>query len=326
MTWSKNHQQWNSWGRNGGDNNGGNRQQRRSAGRSPQDGKGKSSAAGQAVLPSYDKLGTGSGLPSSASSQSVDLPEKVMELILEVSQKDGKIAEQLGALLPDSKTMKEDSEMKQQQQLLNRVRKVKVKIQKKEAALNTKEAQLRSFLEQVRVHVKNEKDRHAQETTELKQELEELKLELEQLREGKLPTKEADEQSLEAMLISDSETDHGAKEKQLQEELSLAKQQAASANEMAYAMKAQLDSLMSQFQAMRHLQPNGLTPPGSEELQATGGTDMAAAGGAIPLKDPKAPFGLRHQQRERHGPYTASPAKPVEKPVEQEEQLLPAMD
>lgn len=193
----------------------------------------------------------------------------------------------------------------------------------KEAALNTKEAQLRSFLEQVRVHVKNEKDRHAQETPELKQEIEDLKMELEQLRDGKLPTKEADEQSLDAMLISDSEADHGAKERQLQEELSLAKQQAASANEMAYAMKAQLDSLMAQFQTMRHLQPSGMTPPGSEDLKALGGAEASVAGGGPPLKDPKGPFGLRHQQRERHGPYTTSPAKPVEKPVEQEAQLLP---
>ena len=274
------------------------------------------------------QMGSGNGLPSSSSSSPQELPEKVLELLLEASQKDVKIAEQLGALLPDPKAMKEDSEMKQQQQLLNRVRKVKTKIQKKEAALNTKEAQLKSFLEQVRVHVKNEKDRHAQETSELKQELEDLHLELEQLREGKGPVKEADAQSLDAMLISDTEADTSVKEKQLQEELMIAKQQAATANQMAYSMKTQLDGLMAQFQAMRQLQPNGLTPPGSEELKGNGGLDMMITGGPQSgqhLRDPRAPFGLK-QAKQRDGPYTlpTSPAKPVQTEEEQEEmQLLP---
>ena len=69
---------------------------------------------------------------------------------------------------------------------------------------------------------------------------------------------------------------------------------------------------MAQFQTMRHLQPSGMTPPGSEDLKALGGAEASVAGGGPPLKDPKGPFGLRHQQRERHGPYTTSPAKPVE--------------
>ena len=77
-------------------------------------------------------------------------------------------------------------------------------------------------------------------------------------------------------------------------------------------MKAQLDSLMVQFQTMRQLQPNGLIPPPSEELKGPGAMDVAAVVGVTPkqsVRDPKAPFGLK-ALKERNGPYTASPSKP----------------
>ena len=171
-------QGWNSWHEDKSD-------------KGPSQGRGKknngnnrSSGSEPHGLPAYDQMGTGLPDSSSGAASSSPLPEKVVELLLEASQNDAKIAQRLEGLLPDKAA---DTEMRQQQQLLNRIRKVKQRIQKKEASLTTKEVQLKNFLEQVRVHVKNEKDRYQQETSETKKELEELKLELQQLRDGHLP-------------------------------------------------------------------------------------------------------------------------------------------
>ena len=231
-----------------------------------------------------------------------------MELLLEVSQKDSKIAQQLEGILPDKSA---DVEMRQQQQVLNRIRKVKLKIQRKEASLTTKEVQLKNFLEQVRVHVKNEKDRYHQETSETKKELEELKGELQQLREGRIPTKdtEMEESTLETLLALGEPESEG-----LQSALAAAKEEAACAKQMAYSMKQQMDTMMAHFQTMKHLQPGGFTPPPSEDLTAMDGM-APKIGSSLPpglahlppsgptlVKDARAPFGVR--PKERSGPYT----------------------
>ncbi len=258
---------------------------------------------------------------SSGAASSSPLPEKVVELLREASQKDAKIAQQLEGILPEKSA---DAEMRQQQQLLNRIRKVKMKIQRKEASLTTKDIQLKKILEQVRVHVKNEKDRYHQETSETKKELEELKIELQQLREGHIPTKdsEMEEMTLDSLLAPGEAESDG-----LQAALAAAKEEAASAKSMAYSMKQQMDTMMAHFQTMKHLQPGGFTPPPSEDLTAMDGTAPKIVGALPPglahlppqgstfVKDPQPPFGVK--PKERSGPYTPNrgTGKGVEKPA-----------
>ena len=237
-------------------------------------------------FPAYDR-GNGGGSGSSASSGSSP-PEPILQALLACAAKDKNLAAVVESLVPPG--LSEDQELKSQQQSLNKIRKLRQRIGKKEAAIQTKNELMASFLEEMKRHIHSEKNRHATEVKELETEVEELKQELALLRSGQDKPQEEDV-SIEEML--DAEAPEG--DKALRVQLEKAKADVKEAQDVAYAMQAQMQAFLEYQQMAAGAAapmmvpgvsvglPNMLAPnsPQKPKLPHTG-----------IMRDPRAPFGV----------------------------------
>lgn len=268
----------------------------------------KDGNSNKGAFPSYDRSSGGGSSSSAPSAAGGVSQEQLYQALLACAAKDQSMATLVENLVPQSAT--EDQEIRSQQQSLNRIRKCRQKIVKKEALVKTKNEQWTQFVEDMRRHISSEKSRHNAEVQTLEEEIMELKDELVQLRSGQ-DKPEADEKmdiSLDDLLDVDSDD----KTKQLQEQLDRAKIEVQEAQNVAYAMQAQMQAFM-EYQRMASgaaevvptmegsmavpgtLPPNGPTTPQRPKPPGLGGV----------RRDAKAPFGViaKDKHTPRGSPY-----------------------
>lgn len=208
-----------------------------------------------------------------------------MQALMTIVAKDKDAASVVERLLPTS--VAEDQELRTQQQTLNKIRKIRQKITKKEGLIDSKTQLMKAFIEDMAKHVAAEQKRHDQEIETLHREVAELKTELQQLKEGDredpIPVETDDEEKVKPQDPED-----------LRNQLAAAKQEAAEAQQMAYAMKAQVDAYLHYHQlTAQQMDMAALIPP---------------LGGNRLCKDVKAPFGVvRQSERERERSPRGSP-------------------
>ena len=191
------------------------------------------------AFPSYDRSSGGGSSSSAPPAVGGPSQEQLYQALLACAAKDQSMASLVENLVPQA--VSEDQEIRSQQQSLNRIRKCRQKIVKKEALVKTKKEQWTQFVEDMRRHISSEKSRHTTDVQTLEEEITELKEELAQLRSGQDKT-EPDEKmdaSLDELLDIDSDD----KTKQLQEQLDQAKMEVQEAQNVAYAMQAQMQAI-----------------------------------------------------------------------------------
>ena len=238
-------------------------------------------------LPAYDS-GNGAA-SSSAGTGSAPKQEALVQALLAIAAKDKNMASVVEGLMPPDAA--DEQILKSQQQSLNRIRRCRQKIAKKEAAVVSKAEQMKLFLESMKKHIAAEKQRHATETAELEKEIADLKEELILLKNGQEKS-EAPEATLESLLSEDEAMPTNG-EAALREQLAAAQNEAKEAQNMAYAMQAQVQAFM-QYQQMAASAvmpaelPPGLTPgafsPQHPKRPSTHGPGLE--------RDAKAPFGV----------------------------------
>ena len=221
-----------------------------------------------------------------------------MQALMTIAAKDKDAASVVERLLPTS--VAEDQELRTQQQTLNKIRKIRQKITKKEGLIDSKTQLMKAFIEDMAKHVAAEQKRHDQEIETLHREVAELKTELQQLKEGDredpIPVETDDEEKVKPQDPED-----------LRNQLAAAKQEAAEAQQMAYAMKAQVDAYLHYHQlTAQQMDMSALIPP----LTAVASPQKPKfpPGGNRLCKDVKAPFGVvRQSERERERSPRGSP-------------------
>ena len=277
MAWGG-RQNWSQWSDKNAKNPSGRRRQ------------DKSETKKEIDFPAYDRKGGGTGGNggSAASSSSMPTQDAMLQALISIASKDKSVAAAVEGLIPQEAA--EDKELKTQQQVLNKIRKCKQKISKRETAIASKNVMMEQFMEEMRKHIASEKQRHQSEIKELTQEVVELKEELEQLRKGE---EKAPEQaiSLEELLEEEASVDTT----DLRLQLLQAKQEAQEAQSLAYAMKAQMDTLIQYQQlAAGTCTPAVETPPASGVFGVPNTPQRPKKppnNGAL-VKDAKAPFGV----------------------------------
>lgn len=285
MAWGDRH----SWSQNSN---------RRSRQRRPSDGKDKEKTKVE-KFPAYDR-GTTSASTSSGSAppQSQDA---VVQALLTLASKDKNLASAVETLIPQEA---EDQHLKVQQQVLNKIRKVRQKIARKEAAISTKGEQMKAFLEEMKKHIAAERHRHQEETEELQKELVDLREELELLKQGKEKPTDP-EVSLESLLSEDEAMDGGG-EKELLKQLAVAQQEAKEAQNLAYAMQAQVSAFL-QYQQLAAGSTAPLEMPTglAGEVFSPQKPKPPTLNGSSVERNVKAPFGVMKKEtpEQRGSPY-----------------------
>lgn len=270
-------------------------------------------------FPSYDHGGAGGG---SASSSTGNAPpdQQLVQALMACAAKDKSLAAIVEQVVPG--TLTEEQELKSQQQFLNRIRKCRQKLARKEAMIQAKNNLMEQFLSDMRRHIASEKERHGREIKELEAEIVDIKEELRLLKEGqeKIPEPEA---SLDELL----EVDMTESEQSLRAQLNKAKDDVKEAQNVAYAMQAQMQAFLEYQQlaagaAVPHLAtppppgfPNGMAPAAVMSPQKP----KPPAG---LMKDARAPFGVtRKDIPARESPYTR-PDPPAEAPGQEDEDVV----
>ena len=288
-----------------------NRNQRRAS-------ESKDSNSNKNAFPSYDRSSGGGSSSSAPSAVGGPSQEQLYQALLACAAKDQSMASLVENLVPQA--VSEDQEIRSQQQSLNRIRKCRQKIVKKEALVKTKKEQWTQFVEDMRRHISSEKSRHTTEVQTLEEEITELKEELAQLRSGQDKT-EPDEKmdaSLDELLDIDSDD----KTKQLQEQLDQAKMEVQEAQNVAYAMQAQMQAFFD-YQKLAAgaavaptmegpmVAPNTLPPNGPHTPQRPKPPGLAGV-----RRDARAPFGIvpKEKTTPRDSPYgrTQPPVIPLD--------------
>lgn len=305
MSWQRN-QRWpsNSWEKDRRD-----KAQGKGRKQDPKKSQPREDPAGFS-LPAYDKASPSA--PSSGSGG--DAADQMLKLLRDAASRDDAVAKQMEVLFPNQS---EKEQLNLQQRHLNAVRKIRQKIQKKENVLSTREAQFQSLMEQIKEHVKKEKARHAQESADLEVEISSLKAELQKLKDtenAETMAVEADP-SLEELLPG--EEDHMEQER-LKKELAAAKAEVQQAQNVAYAMQAQMNAFM-EYQQMAAAAgiPSPLLPP--EAPPGLYGPQSPQKPKPAILRDPKAPFGVVKTAMPRDSPYTRPEPRTTSPTTEEQE-------
>ena len=245
MAWGD-RQGWQQW------NDKKNKGQRRSS-----EPKGSKDSGKADRFPAYDRGqgGGNGGSSTSSTSNGSSTQEHLIQALLSCEAKDKNLATMVESLVPS--TYSEEQELRSQQQSLNKIRKLRQRIAKKETAISTKNEMMAQFLEEMKSHVTSEKNRHATEIKEMETEVEELKQELALLKSGQDKPSEPD-----IPLEEIFEDDVPKGEKMLREQLEKAQAEAKEAQNVAYAMQAQMQAFM-EYQQMMAGSNGPLTVPGA---------------------------------------------------------------
>lgn len=238
-------------------------------------------------LPAYDS-GNGAA-SSSAGTGSAPKQEALVQALLAIAAKDKNMASVVEGLMPPDAA--DEQILKSQQQSLNRIRRCRQKIAKKEAAVVSKAEQMKLFLESMKKHIAAEKQRHATETAELEKEIADLKEELILLKNGQEKS-EAPEATLESLLSEDEAMPTNG-EAALREQLAAAQNEAKEAQNMAYAMQAQVQAFMQyQQMAASAVMPAELPPGLTQGAFSPQHPKRPSTHGPGLERDAKAPFGV----------------------------------
>ena len=305
MSWQRN-QRWpsNSWEKDRRD-----KAQGKGRRQEPKKSQPRDDPAGFS-LPAYDKVSTSA--PSSGSGG--DAADQMLKLLRDAASRDDAVAKQMEVLFPNQS---EKEQLNLQQRHLNAVRKIRQKIQKKENALSTREAQFQAFMDQIKEHVKKEKARHAQESADLEVEISSLKAELQKLKDKENMENMATEEDPSLEEILPGEEDHTEQER-LKQELAAAKAEVQQAQNVAYAMQAQMNAFM-EYQQMAAAAgiPSPLLPP--EAPPGLYGPHSPQKPKPAILRDPKAPFGVVKNAVARDCPYTRPEPRTTSPTTEEQE-------
>ena len=238
-------------------------------------------------LPAYD---SGSGAASSsAGAGSAPKQEALVQALLAIAAKDKNMASVVESLMPPDAA--DDQILKSQQQSLNRIRRCRQKIAKKEAAVASKAEQMKLFLESMKKHIAAEKQRHVTETAELEKEIAALKEELILLKNGQEKS-EVQEDTLES-LLSEDEAMHTNGEAALREQLAAAQNEAKEAQNLAYAMQAQVQAFMQyQQMAANAVMPAEIPPGLAPDAFSPQHPKRPSTQGQVLERNAKAPFGV----------------------------------
>ena len=240
-------------------------------------------------FPAYDRgNGGGGGGSSTSSTTNGTTQEPILQALLACAAKDKNLAAMVESLVPPA--VSEDQELRSQQQSLNKIRKLRQRIAKKESAISTKNDMMAQFLEEMKRHISSEKARHATEVKDLEMEVEELKQELALLKSGQDKPPEAD---IPLEEILESEAPEG--DRMLREQLAKAQAEVKEAQNVAYAMQAQMQAFLEyQQMAAGGSAPLPIpgAPPGLNGVTIPDSPQKPKHPHSGLLRDPRAPFGV----------------------------------